>query len=354
MEFIPELIDKLKELLDAALRGEPSAVIILACLVAGVVIWLFVRKKKDDTSQNSENGVLQNIQNEINIELNQEKSLNPEIIDARDEAIERLESECSKLSSELDERKDFIEFIEYLFKYDFTILPKICLALDRTREFNQVNIRKLTAIYEYDMTQIDLAEEEITASSDIKFDGRITFCTETVNRDLPKEYVRYMGNMYAEKLPPVYQRHGNQVKFEAVSYNEEEDKTEIGAGIRRYSWDLVQEDIGHEDTVDIDYFWDCKESGKARGGSTLILYPKHHGKKIEKIEIKVIFKSDRIVLKKFDLHRIRRSGKAQRYNNTPMKCLNNCGNEVSYSFVPDENGYEVYYVKLEWDLAEEK
>lgn len=57
------------------------------------------------------------------------------------------------------ERCDFLSFIQYLFDnptHNFNLLPKICLALDKSKKTNNLSVREMSIKYTCDMRQIDL------------------------------------------------------------------------------------------------------------------------------------------------------------------------------------------------------
>lgn len=52
------------------------------------------------------------------------------------------------------ERCEFISFIQYLFDnpiHNFNLLSKICLAIDKSKETNNLSVRDMSIKYTYDM-----------------------------------------------------------------------------------------------------------------------------------------------------------------------------------------------------------
>ena len=57
------------------------------------------------------------------------------------------------------ERCNFLNFVEYLFDnptHNFNLLPKICLALDKSKEINHLSVREMSIKFTYDMSRINL------------------------------------------------------------------------------------------------------------------------------------------------------------------------------------------------------
>ena len=262
--------------------------------------------------------------------------------------------------------KDFVKFIEYMFFKDFTILPKICLAVDSTRRYNPIEIRKLTVTYIYDFSKWD-NKDPSDKEIDFEYDSQVKFEMQVNNCDLPGEYIRYAGNMYANELVPVYQKYGNSSVYTKVAAKKYRDSTEIKANIAQYSWDLSRRNIGGGPTFDMKYYWKYrekwdykankayKETGKAEGKGILIHYPIHYGKSIEEFEIKVVFEGKRVRVTDIVVERIGKKGKAQEYGTTQItgdkKWI--ADNQISFSFTPKVDKCEAIYAKVEWILRED-
>lgn len=260
------------------------------------------------------------------------------------------------LYTELKERKDFIDFVECLVGNEryggFTLLPKICLAFDKSGEKRTLYAKEMSINCTFDMSNVSLAG--LKEDSEISYDDTVEYIFKMENKNVPEEFACYLGNMYADRNPvELSQKHGTQEQYECVPplpYSA--DDAQENLAIRRYSWKLNRECITHGTELPVSFQIKHGSVGKAKSESRIIFYPKQYAKRIDEVVVNIRFVCDCAALKKVELFKVGRD--ARGYKHVPIAQRNaKCGeNEIKkMTIYPDATKNEVYYLKVQWDLT---
>lgn len=248
------------------------------------------------------------------------------------------------------ERCNFIKFIEYLFDnstHNFNLLPKICLALDKYKEKNNLKVRELAVKYTYDMSKINLSS--ISKNSVIKYTDIIEYSFLFKNENIPNEFVCYLGNMYTDNdMPEISQKHGIQEIYEAVPPPRYTDETYVSSIIQRYCWQLKKENITNSKQFPLSFKLKCQETTRENSSDTIIFYPKQYAKKIEKIKFDILFVCDKQILNKVQLFKVWKDGKE--FKHTPISETSPINNTFSVAIESDSSKYEAYYFRVYWKI----
>ena len=253
------------------------------------------------------------------------------------------------LYSKYKERCDFINFIQYLFNNNirnFNLLPKICLALDKTEETNKLFLKKMTVEYTYDMRSVNTGI--LSHDTPICYSNTIECHLEAENRNIPKEYVIYRGNMKADDSVEIMQKHGSQAIYEAVSPPRYTDETRVDIVVQRYCWQLKRENITKGRSFPISFKFKYSEKSVANSNSTIVLYPKQYAKSIEVIDFKICFLCEKDILKRVELFKVWKDDKC--FKHTPITGVTLSNNVASIVIEPDTLECEAYYFRLYWEL----
>lgn len=255
----------------------------------------------------------------------------------------------ARVNSRYKERVEFIEFIEYLFDnstHKFTLLPKICLALDKERENSSLNVREMNVKYTYDMSEVNLVPGDVNKK--IEYLDKIEYSLNVERKKLPKEFCCYLGNMYSiDTNAKISQKHGTQKKYEVVPTPRYRDETYTDSIVQRYSWELRKENITNESTIPISFLLEYKEKARAQSNDTIIIYPRQYAKKIEKIKFEINFLGNAIALKKVELYKIHKDGK--KFKQTPISVAPIKESTVEFEIKPESKKYEAYYFRVFWE-----
>lgn len=245
-------------------------------------------------------------------------------------------------------RCNFINFVEYLFEQNFNLLPKICLALDKSKETNNLHVRELQIKYTYNMQKIDL--ESLNKDTPIEYTDTIEYKLQVENVNLPKEYVFYSGNMYAKNSDlELEQKHGVQACYDKVPNPRYMAETRSDSLVQRYCWQLKEENITRRGAPTIEFRLNCIEKTRANSRDTIIIYPQQLAKRVEKIVLNIDFMCNKNILKKIELYKIRMDGKG--FKNIPISTLAIKNNAASVEIQVDSAKYEAYYAKVYWELV---
>lgn len=132
----------------------------------------------------------------------------------------------------------FLRFVEHLFynvNNNFDVLPKICLLLDQTNEYNKLDVGSLSIKYIFDFSNIDLTH--VSSDSNIEYKSIIEYTIKAKNENIPDRFVVYRGNMYSvDSRTELFQKHGAQENYLPVQPLKSNGKDMIKSAIQRYSW----------------------------------------------------------------------------------------------------------------------
>lgn len=255
----------------------------------------------------------------------------------------------ARVNSRYEERVEFIEFIEYLFDnstHKFTLLPKICLALDKERENSSLTVREMNVKYTYDMSEVTLVPSDVNKK--IEYLDKIEYSLNAERKNLPKEFCCYLGNMYSiDTNAKISQKHGTQTEYEVVPTPRYRDETYTDSIVQRYSWELRNENIKNESTIPISFLLEYKEKARAQSNDTIIIYPRQYAKEIEKIKFEIKFLGNAIALKKVELYKIHKDGK--KFKQTPISVAPIKESTVEFEIKPESKKYEAYYFRVFWE-----
>lgn len=248
------------------------------------------------------------------------------------------------------DRRDFLDFIEHLFQnntHNFNLLPKICLALDKSKEINQLHVREMTVKYTYDMSKIDFSI--LSPETFVGYTDTIEYTLNVENKKLPTEFICYRGNMYADDYIDIKQKHGSQVEYEKVPVPRYTDETKTSSIVQRYCWQLKNEYITRSRLLPISIKIKYHEKARANSNDTIILYPKQYAQKIEKINFEINFNCEKNIIERIELFKIWKDNKILK--NTPITGINMLNNKATISLHPDSTKYEAYYFRVYWKLC---
>lgn len=220
-----------------------------------------------------------------------------------------------------NENSEFLEFIKYLFERNFDILPKICLELDTSKKFNNLNIDTLSITHTYDMENCD-----IDSSSRLPINYTITseYYLKVKNFKLPTNFGCYFTNSDKSDIVEIREKHGKKNDFgkDPISPN---DKSQMDSRIKYYSWRLdnckylnfesIKRIFSFKKKIYYDIAFQIKYVEKISGLYTdrIIIYPKQFGKKINNIDVNVKFNGDKVKLKKINPYEIDKKDKKSDY-----------------------------------------
>lgn len=244
----------------------------------------------------------------------------------------------------------FLQFIEHLFENNtnkFTLLPKICMAIDSSKEHPKLHITEMIIKHTYDFQNVNLSD--ITSESRITYPGSIEYHITAKNKLIPTEFSCYLGDMYADPTFTLSQKHGCQSVYENVPTPARTDDIRVASAITRFCWQLDKRNISHGKTLPISFKMTHSGSTTAKSDHTLVFYPKQYGKTIDKVTFKICFLCKKNVLKRADFFRIWRDGNS--YKHTPVSSVVISDNIAEISFEPSDKGFEAYYFRLYFELA---
>lgn len=248
------------------------------------------------------------------------------------------------------ERCEFLEFVEYLFVNDtkkFTLLPKICVALDESREKRNYHVKDMCVRHIYDFSETDPA----SLLKDIKVDytGITEYEMKLKNKHIPPIYSCFLGNMYSEPSFRIYQKHGCNTVYQTVPVPEDKHPA-VKSAVIKYSWELNKDYITRGDDLPISFKLEKQGRTRINNEQTIIFYPRQYGESVDKVYFEISCKGKSIILKSADLFKIwKNQGK---YIHTPIPGTNIDGNTATMTITPCANKYEAYYFNLHFEVAE--
>lgn len=247
-------------------------------------------------------------------------------------------------------RCHFLQFIEHLFGNSinkFTLLPKICMAIDSTNEHPKLHITEMTINHTYDFQNVNLSD--ITKESRITYPGNVEYHITAKNKLVPSEFACFLGDMYADPTFSLSQKHGCQSEYENVPTPARTDDIRVTSTVTRFSWQLDKRNISHGKTFPISFKLTHCGTTAANSDHTLVFYPKQYGKTIDKVTFKICFLCEKNVLKGAEFFRIWKDGNS--YKHTPVSSVFISENMAEVSFEPCERGFEAYYFRIYFELA---
>lgn len=262
-----------------------------------------------------------------------------------------------KRNQKIEEKDDFLTFLHFLFNHKhgdsdgFTLLPRMCLQIDRDGIVNPIHIKELKMSFSADMTQWD-KKNDLTEKSEISYEDTQTFEMDVLNSNLPERYFCYMINAYSDKPKEFIQWHGNHnANVQDVNVDRAINKTGVKSQIGIYDWELEKRFITHTDSIPINFRVKCDTKERASSTTIIIIYPRKYGAKIDNIEVNMCYISDRIRIKNVTAYHIGK--KANRHfglSSIPVNKQEKTANvEISK---PKCSKTDAYYVQVEWTLID--
>lgn len=243
------------------------------------------------------------------------------------------------------ERCNLINYVEYLLfstSRGFNLLPQICLALDKTKEYNPLIVRDMKIEYICDLSDVDTAK--VKADTLIDYRDIVEYTLTAENNDLPKEFVCYSVNAYAKDMVLLEQKHGIQTDYKRVPPSQPNEKISESATVQRHCWQLNRSCIADGTTVPISFRRTYTEKLPANSKSTTILYPIQYAKKIENISFQIRYKSHKTVLNQVNAYKIWKDGET--FKQTPVPDVRIRGNKATIDIKPECTKYEAYYLEI--------
>lgn len=255
--------------------------------------------------------------------------------------------------------ENFIDFIGYLFdnpEHRFNLLPKVCLMLYRTDDYNKLNIKVFDVSFEYDFEKIN--RHGLCPNSIIEYKDTMEYSMSVKNESIPEEYILYHGNTSAKKSSnyrpsaKISQKHGCMTNYIGVPKPEEKENTSFAT--RRYSWKIEKENITQADSFPLAFKIVYDETAKADASDTLVFYPIQYAKSIEQLRFHVKFNHSDAILVSANCYQIKNTSKG--FRQVPIECysaedINK--NVVSFSVKPECSLCEVFYITVKWKLSED-
>lgn len=257
---------------------------------------------------------------------------------------------------ELKERKDFIDFVECLVGNahygGFSLLPKICLAFDKSGEKRTLCAKEMSINCTFDMSKVPRVG--LKEDSEIAYDDTVEYIFKMENKNVPEEFACYLGNMYADRNSvELSQKHGAQEQYERVPplpYSA--DDAQENLAIRRYSWKLNKECITYSAELPISFQIKHASVGKAKSESRIIFYPKQYARRIDEVIVNIRFICDCAALRKVELFKVGKDDWGYKHIHIAQREAKREENEIKgIKIYPDVTKNEVYYLKVHWDLT---
>lgn len=249
------------------------------------------------------------------------------------------------------ERKTFIEFIEYLFSNNIqssNVLPKVCLKLDKTKEYNNLEINKFVVKYTYDFSKIDCGD--LSPNSRIEYIDSIEYKITAKNKHIPQEFAFHLGNESAvDEKVKIMQKHGSQANYEEVPPPRYENDEYISASAQKYCWQIKQEHITNSNIFPIQFLIEYNENSKANSSDVIELYPKQYAKSINELIFQVDICCSKNVLADVKVFKVWKDKKT--FKHTPISGVKKSNNTASITIEPNCDKYEAYYLKVYWKLV---
>ncbi len=249
------------------------------------------------------------------------------------------------------ERKVFIDFISYLFSNNVqssNVLPKVCLKLDKTKEYNELEVNRFVVKYKYDFSKISY--QNLSQDSRIEYFDTIEYDIVAKNKNIPKEFAFHLGNEYAvdEKIT-IMQKHGGQTNYELVPPPRFENENYVNAAVQKYSWQIKRENITTSSTFPISFLFKYYESSRANSSDIIELYPKQYAKSIDTLTFEININCNKNVLADVKVYKVWRDKKT--FKHTTISGVQISGNNAKIDIEPDCDKYEAYYLKVYWKLV---
>jgi len=250
------------------------------------------------------------------------------------------------------ERLEFAEFTEFLTdnpKHNFNLLPKICLALHKNKDTNNLHVRELSVKYTSDFSDIDTSK--LTKDEFITYSDTIAYELQAENKNLPKKYVFYRGNMYSRGNPKIEQRSGDREGYEGVPHPEHRNATRVDSSVVCYEWFLQPYNTKYA-SFPISFKFQYEEKTRPSVYENIIIYPRQFAKRVDRINFEMEFTGieGNEVIKQAELFQIFKGNNGFEY--TTVQDLKFSENKVKTKIeIPiDAKEYEAYHIKILRDL----
>ena len=246
----------------------------------------------------------------------------------------------------------FLRFVEHLFynvNNNFDVLPKICLLLDQTNEYNKLDVGSLSIKYIFDFSNIDLTH--VSSDSNIEYKSIIEYTIKAKNENIPDRFVVYRGNMYSvDSRTELFQKHGAQENYLPVQPPKSNGKDMVKSAIQRYSWVIEKNYITKGNAFPISFLFHYKEKAKANDNDYIVFYPIQFAKRIGSLTFDIEFLCEKIILQKVWLYKL---GEEKEFIHEPIAGVKIERNHASITIEPNCSKVDAYYLKAYWKLADE-
>lgn len=246
----------------------------------------------------------------------------------------------------------FLRFVEHLFynkHNNFDVLPKICLLLDQTDEYNKLDVDTLTVKYTFNFSDIDLTH--ISSDSNIEYKSTIEYTIMAKNENIPDRFVVYRGNMYSvDSRTELLQKHGAQKDYLPVQPPESNGEDMVSTAIQRYSWVIEKSNITQGNAFPISFLFHYNEKAKANDNDFIVFYPIQFAKRVGRITFDIEFLCEKTILQKVWLYKL---GEENGFVHVPIAGVKIERNPAFITIEPSCSKVDAYYLKAYWELADE-
>lgn len=247
-------------------------------------------------------------------------------------------------------RCDFLHFIKHLTDNNinrFTLLPKICLALDSSKDPKIDHIDNLIVEHIYNFESAN--NQVLTRDSTVTYPGTIEYNITAQRKKIPDDYSCYLGDIYSTPSFSFYQKHGCQTDYQSVPVPEKGDDNCIKSTVTHFCWQLDKRNITHDRTFPISFKMNLSGKTKAIDDQTLVIYPRQYGKVVDKVTFRITFKFNKDIIVRAEFFKIWKEG--HNYKHTSVSGVDISNNTAKISFYPNKQGYEAYYFRIYYDLT---
>ena len=261
------------------------------------------------------------------------------------DALQKQHDELVKRHTELNEFNDFIGYLLDNPRHNFLLLPKICLAIDKSKARNNLYTRELFVKHTYDMIKIDTSKT--LKKIPLSYHKKIEHTLIVENKNLPDNYVYHYGITNSKNFK-ISQKHGNQLEFEEVNLNPYNNATNF-AVVRSCEWPLYPS-FGSTFPMHFKLEWDTLDY--IADYKNILLYPMQYATYIELINFEIVFESDKQLLKKVELFKILKRTDGFNYIHVPIPYTqsNPNMNTTKFTIPYDNKNDKAYHIKIYWEL----
>lgn len=241
------------------------------------------------------------------------------------------------------ERCTFLQFVEHLLEnhtHKFTLLPKVCMALDSSGERKNLHITKMNVKHVFDFSGIETAS--ISPDEKIDYLASSEYLLTVENKHIPEEFSCYLGDMYSDPSFSIYQKHGYKTVYETVPAPDAKHSM-VSSAVTKYSWQLKDYTAGSR-TFPICFKLNQLGHTKIHSKKFIVFYPKQYGRRIDDVDFEISCICKENILKKVELHKIWKDKTG--YKHTPISDITLSHNKATAKIAPDAKKYEAYYFSV--------